>query len=95
VSCFDLPQKIYENIGRGINVDDDAADAKPDALRLDHFLKLTAISGTGGQAKLMIQNGEVKVNGEIETRRRRKLNVDDVVEVDGKQFRVKESLAGE
>lgn len=51
------------------------------ALRLDHFVKLNAMSGTGGQAKLMIQNGEVKVNGTIETRRRRKLSVGDVVEV--------------
>ncbi len=45
------------------------------------FVKLNAMSGTGGQAKLMIQNGEVKVNGTIETRRRRKLSVGDVVEV--------------
>jgi ribosome-associated protein len=62
-------------------------------MRLDHFVKLTVKSGTGGQAKFMIQNGEVKVNGEIETRRRRKLSVGDVVEVGGKQFPVKESGA--
>lgn len=74
-----------------------ADDSKPtpDSLRLDHFVKLKAMSGTGGQAKVMIQNGEVKVNGEIETRRRRKLNVGDVVEVGGEQFAVKESLAAE
>ena len=68
----------------------DDSTPTPDALRLDQFLKLRAISGTGGQAKVMIQNGEVKVNGEIETRRRRKLSVGDVVEVDGKQFLVNE-----
>ena len=45
--------------------------------------------------ELMIQNGAVKVNGEIETRRRRKLNVGDVVDVEGKQFRVNESTAGD
>jgi ribosome-associated protein len=62
-------------------------DSNPttDALRLDQFLKLRAIAGTGGQAKVMIQNGEVKVNGEVETRRRRKLSAGDVVEIGGTQ----------
>lgn len=63
----------------------------PDILRLDHFLKLEAGAETGGQAKLMIQTGEVKVNGEVETRRRRKLVVGDVVEVGGKQFSVNDT----
>lgn len=67
----------------------------PDSLRLDHFVKLKAISGTGGQAKLMIQGGEVKVNGEVETRRRRKLSVGDVVEVAGQQFPVDGSFAAD
>jgi ribosome-associated protein len=60
----------------------------PASLRLDHFLKLIAESDTGGQAKMMIQDGEVKVNGEVETRRRRKLVLGDVVEVAGKRFSV-------
>ncbi len=55
-------------------------------LRLDHFLKTMGISETGGQAKLMIQNSEVKVNGEVETRRRRKLVPNDVVQIGGKKF---------
>jgi ribosome-associated protein len=66
----------------------DDSNPTSDALRLDQFLKLRAISETGGQAKVMIQNGEVKVNGEVETRRRRKLSVGDVVEVGGTQFSV-------
>jgi ribosome-associated protein len=66
----------------------DDSNLAPDAIRLDHFIKLKAMSGTGGQAKLMIQNGDVKVNGAIETRRRRKLTVGDVVEIGGKQFPV-------
>ncbi len=73
----------------------DDSDPTPDSLRLDNFLKLSAMSGTGGQAKLLIQNGDVKVNGEIETRRRRKLSVGDVVEVGGKQFPVSEFLSGD
>jgi ribosome-associated protein len=64
----------------------DGSTPARDALRLDHFVKLKAVFGTGGQAKILIQNGEVKVNGAAETRRRRKLFVGDVVEVDGKRF---------
>ncbi|MEO2037002.1 MAG: RNA-binding S4 domain-containing protein [Planctomycetaceae bacterium] len=52
-------------------------------LRLDQFLKFHGIVGSGGQAKLLIQEGEVLVNGEQETRRRRKLSVGDIVHVDG------------
>jgi ribosome-associated protein len=60
-------------------------------LCLDQFLKLKSIVGTGGQAKVMIQGGQVKVNGEVETRRRRKLTPNDLVEVGGKKWQVKES----
>ena len=66
----------------------DDSDPATSPLRLAHFLKMTVGIGTGGQAKLLIQSGEVKVNGEIETRRRRKLSVGDVIEVSGKKFSV-------
>lgn len=66
---------------------------EPNNICLDQFLKLNSIADTGGHAKLMIQNGEVSVNGEIETRRRRKLVVGDIVEVDGRQFPVGEQLS--
>lgn len=55
-------------------------------LRLDHFLKQRGVSETGGQAKLMIQGGEVQLNGVVETRRRKKLAPGDVVEVHGKKL---------
>jgi ribosome-associated protein len=61
-------------------------DPKPETLRLDQFLKLRGITETGGQAKLLIQSGQAKVNGEPETRRRRRLVVGDVVEVDGQEY---------
>ncbi len=48
-------------------------------IKLDQFLKLTGIVQTGGQAKLLIQAGEVKVNGAVETRRGRKLVLGDRV----------------
>lgn len=54
-----------------------------DVLRLDQFLKLQRLVQTGGHAKFVIQNGEVLVNGEVETRRRRKLKPADRVEFDG------------
>lgn len=63
-----------------------------EALRLDQFLKLRGITDTGGQAKLSIQSGEVQVNGEVETRRRRKLFRGDVVEFDGVAYPLDEFL---
>jgi ribosome-associated protein len=65
-----------------------------EALRLDQFLKLRGIADTGGQAKLLIQSGEVQVNGEVETRRRRKLVVGDVVELEGIVYSPDEFLPG-
>ena len=70
----------------------DDANPEPKELCLDQFLELSWVVETGGHAKFMIQNGEVKVNGEIETRRRRKLVVGDVVEVGGKRLAVKPDL---
>ena len=57
-----------------------------ETIRLDQFLKLAGITGTGGQAKVMIQAGDVLVNGEVETRRRRQLHIGDVVLVDGEEL---------
>lgn len=70
----------------------DAPNPEPKKLCLDQFLKLSWVVETGGHAKFMIQNGEVKVNGQVETRRRRKLVAGDVVEIGGKQLAVKDSL---
>lgn len=48
-------------------------------IRLDDFLKAAGIVGTGGEAKVRIQAGEVLVNDEVETRRRRQLHTGDEV----------------
>lgn len=61
----------------------DPGSPQGEYIKLDQFLKLAQIAETGGQAKSMILLGEVKVNGEIETRRGRKLHHGDTVEVDG------------
>lgn len=52
-------------------------------IRLDALLKFAGAVGTGGEAKLAIQNGEVKVNGEVCTMRGRKLRPGDRAELDG------------
>lgn len=59
-----------------------------DVLRLDDALKLAGVAATGGHAKQLIQAGEVRVNGEVETRRKRKLVEGDVVEVGGESFEI-------
>ena len=48
-------------------------------MKLDQFLKWNNIVSTGGEAKILINSGQVSVNGEIEKRRGRKLNVGDVI----------------
>jgi ribosome-associated protein len=64
-------------------------ETQPDpTIRLDQFLKLVAAVGTGGEAKVLIQSGEIQVNGLIETRRRRKLSAGDVVQMDDMTFTV-------
>ena len=52
-------------------------------IRLEQFLKLCDIAQSGGQAKLMIKAGKVKVNGEVELRRGRKLYPGDTAEAGG------------
>jgi ribosome-associated protein len=56
--------------------------------KLDQFLKLVDVASTGGHAKFLIQEGLVKVNGEVETRRGKKLRSNDVVEVEGNKIKI-------
>jgi ribosome-associated protein len=61
---------------------------KGEYIELQQLLKLANLVETGGHAKALIQGGEVQVNGIVETRRRRKLYVGDVVEVFGQTVEV-------
>ena len=61
-------------------------------IELNAFIKIIGLAGTGGQAKLLIRSGAVKVNGEIETRNRKKLTAIDFVEVQGKKYIVGEQV---
>lgn len=57
-------------------------------IKLDQFLKWQGIAQTGGEAKIIIQQGMVEVNGESEIRRGRKLVTGDRVTVAGTTHRV-------
>ncbi|MBX3452453.1 MAG: RNA-binding S4 domain-containing protein [Planctomycetaceae bacterium] len=54
-------------------------------LRLDQFLKLEGLADTGGMAKVAIQSGDVELNGVVETRRGKKLQVGDRVRFAGEE----------
>lgn len=58
-------------------------------IKLDRFLKWQGIVQTGGEAKIRIQDGEVLVNGEVETRRGKKLIEGDRVTIEGSTYEVK------
>jgi ribosome-associated protein len=70
---------------------DDVAVSGP--LPLGAFLKLAGAAATGGLAKIIVQSGDVTVNGEVETRRGRTLKVGDVVGAGGREYRVWSSPA--
>jgi len=57
-------------------------------IELDQFIKWQGLAPTGGQAKQMIQAGRVRVNGQVETRRKRKLVSGDVVSIDSRSLTV-------
>ncbi|MBI3926602.1 MAG: RNA-binding S4 domain-containing protein [Armatimonadetes bacterium] len=57
-------------------------------IKLDQFLKLVGATSSGGEAKQAVQAGRVQVNGEVETRRGRKLRNGDRVELEGQLFTV-------
>jgi len=60
----------------------------PEGTTLGQALKVASLVGSGGEAKVLIQAGEVLVNGEVETRRGRKLKDGDVVEVGDERLEV-------
>ena len=61
---------------------------KEDFIRLDSAMKLGNLVVTGGHAKIVIQEGEVKVNGEVCTMRGKKLYKNDVISVFDEEFEI-------
>lgn len=64
-------------------------------IRLGQVLKAAGIAGTGSEAKEMIQNGEVTVNGQEETRRGRKLYPGDIVLAGTEELLIEGGSGGE
>ncbi len=59
-----------------------------ETIRLDQFLKFAGAVGTGGEAKMRIQSGEVFVNGVVELRRRKQLRHGDTVQFEDGEYLV-------
>jgi ribosome-associated protein len=57
-------------------------------IRLGQFLKLAGFAEHGAHAKELLEDGEVQVNGRVETRRGAQLTLGDVVALDGRRARV-------
>jgi ribosome-associated protein len=66
----------------------DDVPIRDDSIRLGQFLKLANLIESGAEAKGVIADGMVSVNGEVDTRRGRQLSPGDVVEIGGQSARV-------
>lgn len=55
-------------------------------IKLQDLMKLGNLAASGGEAKLLIQDGQVSVNGEVCTQRGRKLRPGDVVRYQGRDY---------
>ncbi|HVW12466.1 MAG TPA: RNA-binding S4 domain-containing protein [Mucilaginibacter sp.] len=57
-------------------------------IQLIQLLKATNLVGTGGEAQIVVSEGEVKCNGEVDYRKRLKVRRDDIIEYKGKKIKV-------
>ena len=70
-------------------------ELRGDHITLDALLKATGLAGSGGAAKMLIADGQVQVNGEVDTRRGRKLRAGDQVLLGGVSVRIAGSSPAE
>ena len=61
---------------------------KGDTIRLGQLLKVAGVADSGGEAKALIADGQVSVNGEVETRRGRQLHAGDELTAGGETLRL-------
>ena len=66
----------------------DKIEIHSEFIKLYAFLKLSGLAETGGEAKLMVADGEVLVNGEVCTQRGKKLRPGDTVSFGGETLEV-------
>ncbi len=67
------------------------AELEAEFVELYKILKFEGLAETGGMAKLLIADGQVSVNGETETRKRKKIKSGDKIEFSGHTIRIKNS----
>jgi len=60
-----------------------------DTVELFKLLKFEGLASSGGEAKMLIDAGKVRVNGATETRKRKKLESGDIVEFDGESMLIR------
>jgi ribosome-associated protein len=65
--------------------DGETIDLRDESIKLGQFLKLSDLVDTGADAKGLLAQGLVRVNGDVETRRGRQLAAGDVVECAGRR----------
>lgn len=72
------------------NMEKDTFELKPNEeyIELMKLLKIKQIAQTGGHAKIIIDNGEVQVNGEQELRKRKKLRKGDLIVLEGIEIEI-------
>ena len=70
-------------------------DITQEPVELYKILKFEGLETTGGEAKLLIDDGQVTVNGQIETRRRKKIVNGDVIEFGGETLKMQLVSANE
>jgi ribosome-associated protein len=63
-------------------------EIRGDTIRLGQVLKLAGIAASGGEARALVEEGRVTVNGEVERRRGRQLRPGDEVAVDAEALRI-------
>ena len=61
---------------------------KDDYIKLGQALKLAGMVGSGVEAKIMIQDGQVLVNGEVELQRGKKLHPGDIFSFNGEEAQI-------
>uniref|UniRef100_A0A7S0ZKM4 RNA-binding S4 domain-containing protein n=1 Tax=Timspurckia oligopyrenoides TaxID=708627 RepID=A0A7S0ZKM4_9RHOD len=87
-----LHRIVHRNVSKTVSISMKSSSSNEsisnEFITLGQFIKVQGIAETGGQAKSMIQSGEISVNGTVETRRGRKLFKNDVVSFDTQSITV-------
>ena len=68
----------------------DIIKLREEYIKLGQALKAANLVSSGVEAKIVIQDGLVKVNGQVELQRGKKLHVGDIIEFDNKQVKIEQ-----